>query len=110
MKAKTMPKRSRLQITPSPELWALLDTVSELTGESRAALVSQMLDEISPAFQTMVEALKLVKSAPREAQQLMQNFGANSVGQLMQAQLDLDAAIDGRTVKGKRARGARGPT
>jgi hypothetical protein len=107
MKA-TQPKRMRINITPSPEVWALVNTVHDLTGEAKAAIISGILDEIAPAFQTTIQALHLAKSAPREAQQLMSNFGARAVGELMQAQLELDEAIDGRTVKGKRKRRAGG--
>jgi len=112
MKPRKAPKRPRMQITPSPELWALVERVHGLTGEPRSAIVSELLDEIAPAFQTMISALELVKTAPREAQQLMTNFGAQAVGNLMQQQLELDKALDGRTVKGKRARrrAASGPT
>jgi hypothetical protein len=108
-KTKPNPKRPRLQLTPSPELWRLIDLVHEKTGQSRASVVAELLDEVAPAFQTMINALELAQSAPRQAQQLMNNFSAQAVSQLMQQQLDLDAAIDARTVKGKRARrGKRG--
>jgi hypothetical protein len=120
-KAKRDPKRTRLQVTPSPELWRLIDLVHERTGTPRSAVVSELLDSIAPAFQTMIDALEMVQEAPRQAQQLMQNFGAEKVGELMQVTLDLDSAItqkelqlatDARTVKGKREKGrrARGPT
>lgn len=108
MKAKTQPKRRRINVTPSPEVWALVDAVHELSGEGKSAIVAGMLDVIAPSFQTTIQALELAKSAPREAQQLMSNFGAKAVGELMQAQLDLDKAIDGRTVEGKRKRRAGG--
>lgn len=103
------PKRPRINITPSPEVWELVNTVHELTGEAKSAIVAGILDEIAPAFQITIQAMRLAKSAPREAQQLMANFSSKAVGDLMQQQLELDAAIDARTVKGKRAkRGARG--
>lgn len=103
-------KRRRLLLTPSDEVWALIDEVHALTGTPRAAIVSEILDEIAPAFQAQIQALRMVKEAPREAQRLINNYAAESMGKLAQAQLDLDAAIDGRTVKGKRAKkgGVRG--
>ena len=97
-------KRKRLLITPSDEVWALIDEVHQLTGTPKAAIVSEMLDEIAPVFQNTIHALRIVQEQPREAQRLIQNFANESLGKLAQASLDLDAAIDGRTVKGKRSR------
>lgn len=97
-------KRRRLLLTPSDEVWALIDEVHKLTGTPRAAIVAEILDEVAPAFQTQIHALRMVAERPLEAQRLINNFAAQSVGKLAQAQLDLDSAIDARTVKGKRAR------
>lgn len=111
-KAKAEPKRPRLQITPSPELWRLIDLVHARTGQPKSGIVSELLDQAQPAVVMLLQALELAAEAPREAQRLLTNFSADAVGQLMQAQLDLDKAItDKRTVKGKRAkRGASGRT
>jgi hypothetical protein len=96
--------RKRINITPSDEVWALIDQVHALTGTPKAAIVSELLEEIAPVFQTTIQALSLVKEQPREAQRLVQNFANESVASLVQAQLDLDVAIDKRTVKGARAK------
>lgn len=90
-------------MTPSDEAWALIDEVHKLTGQARAAIVAEILDEISPAFQNTIDALRIVAEQPREAQRLIQNFANESIGKLAQASLELDAAIDKRTVKGKRS-------
>lgn len=101
-------KQKRLQVTLSPEVRALVDEVHELTGTPRAAIISEMLDEIAPVFQNTIHALRIVKEQPREAQRLIQNFANEAIGKATQAALDLDAAMDGRTVKGQRARRRRG--
>ena len=97
-------KQKRLQVTLSPEVRALVEEVHQLTGTPRAAIVSEMLDEIAPVFQNTIHALRIVKEQPREAQRLVQNFANEAIGKATQAALDLDAAIDARTVKGQRAR------
>lgn len=97
-------KRKRLLITPSDEVWALIDEVHQLTGTPKAAIVSEMLDEIAPVFQNTIHALRIVKEQPREAQRLIQNMANSVIAQASQAALDLDSALDARTVKGKRAR------
>lgn len=96
-------KQKRLQLTLSPEVWALVDEVHTLTGKPKAAIISEILDEVAPVFANQIHALRVLKEQPREAQRLIQNFANESIGKMAQVSLDLDAAIDGRTVKGKRA-------
>lgn len=91
-------------ITPSDEAWALIEEVHQLTGQAKAAIVAEILDEVAPVFQNMINALRIVKEQPREAQRLIQNFANEAIVRAAQASLDLDAAMDARTVKGKRAR------
>lgn len=97
-------KRQRMNVTISDEVLALVNEVHTLTGTPKAAVLSEILDMVVPAMQTQIHALRMMKDAPREAQRLLNGFAAESIGQLAQAQLDLDEAIDGRTVKGARAR------
>ena len=103
-------KRKRLNVTLSDDVWALVDEVHELTGTPKSAVISEILDEIAPVFQNTIEALRIVKEQPREAQRLMQNFANESIVKATQAALDFDAAMDGRTVKGKRSRRRRDGT
>lgn len=97
-------KRKRVLVTPSDEAWALIEEVHKLTGTPKAAIISEILDEVAPVFQNTINALRIVQEQPREAQRLIQNFANEAIGKVAQASLDLDAAMDGRTVKGKRAR------
>ena len=115
---KKEPKRPRLQVTPSPEVWRLINVVHERTGQAKAAIAAELLDQVQPAIEMIVQALEMAAQAPREAQRLMTNFGAEAVQQLMQQQLELEQKItqhemtlkagDGRTVKGKREKAKRG--
>ena len=104
-------KRPRLAITLSPEAQVFIREVAQLTRQSQAAIATELIDAALPAMQAGIEAIRLAASgADREAQRLLSHISAESVGMLMQAQLDLDVAIDGRTVKGKRRRRDAGPT
>lgn len=105
MELAPMPKRKRLNVTLSDEVWQLVNEVNRLTGTPKASVISEILDEVAPVFLTQIEALRVLQDSPREAQRLMQNFANDSVGKLVQSHLELDAAItDARTVKGKRAK------
>lgn len=97
-------KRRRLVLTPSDEVWNLLDEVKSHTDQPLAAIASEMLDQLAPAIQVQLHALRMLADAPREAQRIIQNQSNVLVHQLAQANLDLDAEIDARTVKGKRRR------
>ena len=101
-------KRKRLNVTLSDEVWALVDEVHSLTGTPKAAVISEILDEVARVFHNQIQALRMLKESPREAQRIINNFAAESLGKLAQVQLDLDKAVteayDARTVKGKRAR------
>lgn len=100
------PNRKRVQVTLSDEAWAMVCECSDLVGQSRSSLIAELLDAALPALQTTIQAVRVMKDQPREAQRLLANYGAEMSRDLAQAQLDLDQAIDKRTVKGKR-RGAR---
>lgn len=100
--ARLPPNRNpRVYVTFSPETFALLVEVSEVTGTPKSALVSELMDAALPAVKTTLDALRVVKEQPREAQRLMSNFAAGASMELAQQQLELDAAIDARTVKGR---------
>jgi len=101
-------KRKRLNVTLSDAVWALVDEVNALTGTSKSAIISEILDEVAPVFQTQIQALRVLKDSPREAQRLMQNFSNESIARLAQTNLDLDLAIDARTVQGQRAKRRKG--
>jgi hypothetical protein len=101
-------KQQRLLFTPSPEARRILDALHDLTGQSRAALVSELLDAGLPSLELILEAHQLVLTAPDKARDMLALHAAERVNELTQAQLELDKAVDGRTVKGKRARARRG--
>jgi hypothetical protein len=100
-------KRKRLQVTLSDELWAVLDELHKLTDTPKASILSDMLDQMAPMFQTTVQALRVIKDQPREAERILTRFSADAVNRLTAEQLSfadqLDAA-DGRTLKGQRVR------
>jgi hypothetical protein len=93
-------------VTFSPETLATLEDLSARLGRPKAALVSELVDQTLPALLTTLEALRVIQEQPREAQRLVQEFAADSVAKLGQAQLDLDSAIDKRTLRGRRRKAA----
>lgn len=94
----------RLLFTPSPETRALIDQLHELTGRSRASMVAEMLDTVAPVFFDQVRILKELQDSPEKARELVTQYVNAGHAQITQASIDFDRAIDGRTVKGKRAK------
>ena len=105
-------KRPRVNVTLSDEVWLLVDEIHRLSGTPKSAVIGEMLDTIAPVIATQIEALRMLHESPREAQRLIQKFANEGIAKVAQASLDLDAAMDTRTVKGKRAKtgGLRGRT
>lgn len=97
-------KNRRLQITLTPEAWALVNEVHDRTGRAKSGIISEVLDWVLPVLQNQLDALRLASEQPQEAQRIVARQANELIGMMAQSQLDLDAAIDGRTVKGKRTK------
>lgn len=108
MMKRTVNRNPRVAVTLSPESMRVLEELSAILEQPKAALVAELVDSALPALQATVEAIRVAKEQPREAQRLMSNYAAQATMELSQQQLELDAAIDGRTVKGKRAKRRKG--
>ena len=95
-------KVPRIAVTLSPEARRLVEEVATLTKRSHSSIVSELLDAALPALQAVRDALRVIKDQPHEAQRLMARVTNQALVDVAQAQLDLDTAIDARTVKGRR--------
>lgn len=93
----------RLLFTPTPETMLLLDELHELTGQSRAGFVSEMLDSVAPVYRDMLAHMRALRDTPEKAREHVLDLATQAHGLITQATMDFDRD-DGRTVKGKRAR------
>ena len=94
----------RLQLTLSPEVMAALEEISELTGMGKATVVSDLMSEMLPMLHGNIEALRLVKEAPREAQALMARKANEAVMKLTQAQMEFDDLLSAKPATKRRKR------
>lgn len=97
-------RNKRVQVALSDETARLVDELHAISGQSKSSIISELLDQVVPALQMTIQALRLLEDRPREAQRLLNNYTHAAIAQVTQANLDLDASIDRRTVKGKRAK------
>jgi hypothetical protein len=72
-------KNPRLTITLQPSLAAQLRRLSELTGNSQSALISELLDGSAPIFDKMISVLSA-------ADEVKQSFKGSMVADLARAQ------------------------
>lgn len=91
-------------MTLSPEGLRVVSELAELQGSPKSAILAELVDSILPSLATTLEALRVVKEQPQEAQRIMSRLSAQAVQDLMQEQLQFDEAFDARTVKGRRAK------
>lgn len=84
----------RLLITPSAEVLAILDEIHGLTGQYRATIVREVLDNVMPILASQLEAVRYVKQGRfTEAQAVVAEMMATNISKATQAQLDLGAAV-----------------
>lgn len=87
-------KVRRLLITPSSEVFAILDEIHELTGQYRATIIREVLDGVMPILASQLEALRYVKQGRfDDAQLAVAEMMATNINKASQAQLDLSAAV-----------------
>lgn len=81
--------RKRVQVTPSDEVWVAVDRLHGLTGRPKAALISEMLDVVAPAFVDQLELIQKMQAMPDQARDLVRDFGVQTIGVISQQLLDL---------------------
>ena len=59
-------------------------------------MVRELLDEAVPALQGLLEAHRVLKTRPEQAQQAMARLANAAIRDITQAQLDLDTAMQKR--------------
>lgn len=84
---------------------AMLDELATLSGRPRSVVISELVDAALPALKVTLDALRLLKQQPDEAQRLLSQFVHQQTAAIAQAQLDFEQGLDGRTVKGRRQKG-----
>jgi uncharacterized protein (DUF1778 family) len=94
-------RQPRVAVTLTPSTRSLITDIAALTGRSHSAIVSELVESAAPALQTMAEALRVVQEQPMQAQRLLSRYANEAVGELAQAQLALDDALDRRTMDSK---------
>jgi hypothetical protein len=83
-------KNPRIAFVPSDAVHALVRELSEASGESRAAIVSSLMDDVEPVIRGQLEAFRKIAARPEEARQHIQDLANETTAKIAQAMLDLD--------------------
>lgn len=98
------PERRRVQVTLNPPTWAKVEAIADRLGEPKAKILAELIEEALPALDLTIQALDLARSAPREAQRLLSNYGAEKMMELHQQHLEFDALVTKKQEAAKRGR------
>lgn len=83
----------RYQVTPSPRTRLILDRYERLTGKKKVRIISELLDEVVPVLEQMADAMEVVNSRPKQAQEQLKAFINTGQSQLKQLELEVDEAM-----------------
>ena len=82
-------KRERLAFRPSGPVRAAIDRLHVMTGASRAAIVSEMLDAVAPIFADQIEVMQRIADTPEKARDYVREMAMHGINTISQQMLDL---------------------
>lgn len=82
-------KNERIAFRPSGPVRMILDELHNLTGKSRASMVSEMLDGVAPLFLEQMKLMLALNNQPEKARELVTEFGMQGINTISQQLLDL---------------------
>lgn len=99
-------KNPRIAFVPSDAVQSVVSEMAEASGQSRASVVAELMDDLAPVIRGQIEALRKIADRPTEARQYIQDLADESRAQIAQAELALDKPKQRR----KRKVATSGPT
>ncbi len=85
-------KHPRIQFTPTDRIAPLLRELSSLTGSSQSGIVRELMEEVAPALEMMLEAHRTLRDKPAQALAAVNRMAAQAHVTIGQATLDLDTS------------------
>ncbi len=82
-------KNPRIAFVPSDVVQELVSEMAEASGQSRASVVAELMDDLAPVIRGQIEAFRKIADRPSEARQHIQDLAEESRAVIAQAELDL---------------------
>jgi hypothetical protein len=84
-------KNKRIAFVPSDEVLRLVTKVSELSGQSKASIVAEMMDEVSPVFMNQIETMQALMAAPDKAREYVEDYAERVTAEIAQEVMNFHA-------------------
>lgn len=101
-------KNPRINFVPTDVVLALVKRISELTGQSKASICSEMLDNVAPVMAQQLDALEKLREMPERAREHLEELAAAAHRDIDQAMLELPSVDRRRKHHRERVRRAAG--
>mgnify|MGYP000013181533 FL=1 len=82
-------KRRRVLVTVSPEMYELVQAVSNEANVATSNLLGEMIEECKPAFEAMLAAVRQAKNKNADTFDTLQRLLISAQSQVTNAQIDL---------------------
>lgn len=80
--------RRVVRFRPSEETIAVVDEIAALSGRSRSAIMSDLMDEVAPVLRAQFEAMRRVAETPERAAEVIANLAEEGRAKIAQAELE----------------------
>jgi hypothetical protein len=84
-------KNPRISFVPSDQVAALVARIADVSGQSRASICAEILNDVAPVMQEQLGALEKLRDVPEKAREHLENLAAASRQDIDQALLELPA-------------------
>jgi putative cell wall-binding protein len=93
-------KNPRIAFVPSDIAQEVILQMAETSGQSRASVVAELMNDLAPVIKGQIEAHQKIANRPQEARQYIQDLAEESRAIIAQAELALDKPKRRRKRKG----------
>lgn len=83
-------KNPRIAFVPSDHLLTVITQLSELSGKSKASIVSEIMDEAATVMSGQLAAYRQIAAAPEKAREVLQQYANDAVAQIAQVVMDFE--------------------
>jgi hypothetical protein len=78
-------KNPRIAFVPSDEVLRLVSQLAGVSGQSKASIVSELMDDLAPVVLGQLEAFRAIAAKPEKVRQHVEALAAESIAQIGQA-------------------------
>lgn len=81
-------KNPRIAFVPSDHVLALVTKLSQVSGQPKASIVSELMDDIAPVLSQQIEVFSAMLSKPEKAREHLVALAAQATAQIDQVVME----------------------